>query len=430
MSKFTEWLKFYFIGFYNHDLSKDSGNHSFFNALLSLVLTFVIVCCGLVAGYAASFGVHYNNSGDFKDFLYSAFANENPSKRIGLSVKDGVLSAEIPEGNRVNTLLNEGGGYAANGYHLIVDTRPAANLYADFTVKCKKSDNTEIDYAAYRALPDKDKKSYSLSIEFSGSELDPADRQKEYEEFLNGEESVAEAYGKLKSDYAGGAISSEQYANGIYELYFSSYYSGFQRDSYGKAYTLRTYYLSAATYGDAENYITLLDNVCFCSFKTDKGIKVEFSGYFDKLGDGVISGGDLTAEQIQDNVDGMVKKSFSGATGLNFLVYLISLSRSVAIYVMAVILFALILFMVLKAAKTEDCPRYADALKIVGSFQLWSAVLTFALTICFSFFFARGAVFTAAEIILLSVLLLRTAVHTVIELIADKKKKAGTKENG
>ena len=425
MSKFTEWLKFYFVGFFTHSLSKEGGARSFFNTLLSFVLTFFIVCCGLMAGYSASFGVQYNNSKDFKNFLYAAFASEDESNRIDLSVNGGYLSADIKEGERVNTLLNEGQKYAVNGYQLIVDTRPAATTYADFSVQCKKSDNTEIDYGVYRTLSDEDKKSYSLTVKYSGLQLNPAIKQQEYEEFLSGTENVAGEYGKLKTDLAGGAITSEQYANGIYELYFGSYFNGLPKDSYGMAPTLRTYYLSSATYENIDKYIAVLDNVCFCSYKTDNGIEVEFSGYFNKLDDGVISGSELSAEQMKSNIDGTIKKSFTAASGLNFLVYIISLSRSVAIYVLALILFALIAFMVLKVMKVEDCPRFIDAIKIVGSFQLWSAILTFILTFIFSFFLARGVVFTAAEIILLCILILRTALYVVMELLADKKKKAG-----
>ncbi len=429
MSKFTEWLKFYFVGFFTHSLSKEGGDHSFFNTLLSFVLTFIIVCCGLVAGYAASFSVQYNNSNDFKDFLYSAFANENSSSRIDLSVKDGYLSAVIKDGERVNTLLNEGQQYAVNGYQLIVDTRPAETTYADFTVQCKKSDNTEIDYSVYRSLSDEEKKSYTLSVNYSGEWLDPSEKQTEYEEYLNNVESVSEAYGKLKADLSDDTISAKQYTNGIYELYFGSYYSGLPGDAYGKAPTLRTYYLSPTTYENIDKYIAVLDNVCFCAFKTDNGVAVEFSGYFNKLADGTINGGSLTSAEMQNNVDGMIKKSFASATGLNFLVYIISLSRSVAIYVLAIILLALIAFMVLKVLKVEECPRYVDAIKIVGSFQLWSAIITFLLTFIFSFFLARGAVFTAAEIILLCILFLRTALYITMECIADKKKKNIKTEN-
>lgn len=429
MSKFTEWLKFYFVGFFTHSLSKEGGDHSFFNTLLSFVLTFIIVCCGLVAGYAASFGVQYNNSKDFKSFLYAAFGDEDSSNRIDLSVKDGYLSADVKEGERVNTLLNEGQKYAINGYQLIVDTRPADTAYAEFTVKCKKSDNTEIEYGVYRTLSEDEKKVYSLTVDYSGKSLNPADKQTEYEEYLSASQSAAEAYGKLKADFADGTVSGEQYSNGVYELYFNTYFAELPKDNYGKAPTLRTYYLSPSTYQNTDKYITVLDNVCFCAFKTDSGLAVEFSGYFNKLDDGQISGDNLSSAQMKNNIDDMIKNSFASAGRLNFLVYLVSLGRSVAIYVLAIILFSLIAFMTLKVAKAEDCPRYVDAIKIVGSFQLWSAIITFVLTLILSFFLARGAVFTAAEIILLCVLILRTALYVTIELMADKKKKNAKIEN-
>ena len=424
MSKITEWLKFYFVGFFTHGLSKEGGDRSFFNTLLGFVLTFIIVCCGLVAGYAASFGVQYDNSREFKEFLYSAFADDNGSNRIDLSAKDGYLSASVKDGERVNTLLQEGEKYSKNGYSLIVDTLPAATTYAEFTVKCKKADGSETDFAVYRTLSDEDKKLYTLSATYSGKRLDPAVKQNDYEEFLKGVESAAEQLVKLKSDLSGDKITAEEYTNAVYELYFSSYYGSFPRDAYGKAPTLRTYYLSPATYESTDKYLAVLDNVCFCSFKTDGGLTVEYSGYFNTLTSGAISGGNLTREQMQSNIDGMIKSSFTAASGLNFLVYVISLSRSVAIYALALILISVLVFMALKFYKVEFCPKYVEAIKIVGSFQLWSAVITFALTFALSFFLARGAVFLAAEILLLCVIAVRSAVYVVMELLAEKKRKS------
>ena len=259
----------------------------------------------------------------------------------------------------------------------------------------------------------KDKKLYTLSATYSGKRLDPAVKQNDYEEFLKGVESAAEQLVKLKSDLSGDKITAEEYTNAVYELYFSSYYGRFPRGAYGKAPTLRTYYLSPATYESTDKYLAVLDNVCFCSFKTDGGLTVEYSGYFN-----------LTREQMQSNIDGMIKSSFTAASGLNFLVYVISLSRSVAIYALALILISVLVFMALKFYKVEFCPKYVEAIKIVGSFQLWSAVITFALTFALSFLLARGAGFLAAEIMLLCVIAVRSAVYVVMELLAEKKRKS------
>lgn len=53
--------------------------------------------------------MQYDNSREFKEFLYSAFADDNGSNRIDLSAKGGYLSASVKDGERVNTLLKEGG---------------------------------------------------------------------------------------------------------------------------------------------------------------------------------------------------------------------------------------------------------------------------------------------------------------------------------
>lgn len=436
MSKLIDWLKFYFLGFFNHDLTKEGGERSFFNTLLSFVLAFLILCSGLIAGYTASFSVQYNSSDDFRAFLYSAFASEN-SNRINLSVEGGYLSAEIPEADRVNTLLGEGGEYSSNGYQLIVDTRSASTTYAEFNVRCEKSDGTLMEYSVYRTSSDEDKRFYTVSVELTGQVLDPSLKQSEYEDFLaevstvGGEsysETAATAYAELKTQFASGDITESQYINGVYEIYYNCYYSGLYNDAYGKAPTLRTYYLAPKTYESVDGYIAVLDNVCFCAFKSNSGVLIEFSGYFNKLADGVISGDSLSAEQMKTNVDEMITKSFSAASGLNFLVYLISLSRSCVVFVLAIILISLVAFLILKVRKVEECPSFVDAIKIVGSFLLWSSVLTFALTFGVSFFQPRGTVFVVAEIAFISVAAVRTLWYVVKELIIDKKQRDAKKE--
>lgn len=150
------WLKFYFLGFFCDRYGKEAASRSFFNVVLSLFLTIILLSGGLAAGFSASFGKHYKEADDFREFVYGIFAVDGDS-RINLKIQNGKLSADIPEGVRINSFLNENDN-AFGGYKLIVDTTPADTSFDDFTLICKDANGVEISYEDYRKLPETGKK--------------------------------------------------------------------------------------------------------------------------------------------------------------------------------------------------------------------------------------------------------------------------------
>ena len=58
----VNWLKYYFLGFFSNGLSKEGAKRSGFNLLLNILLAFILLCGGFVAGYAASFPVFYSKA--------------------------------------------------------------------------------------------------------------------------------------------------------------------------------------------------------------------------------------------------------------------------------------------------------------------------------------------------------------------------------
>ena len=92
----VNWLKYYFLGFFSNGLSKEGAKRSGFNLLLNILLAFILLCGGFVAGYAASFPVFYSKAEDFKSFVYSAFAEENGNGKIQLEARGGKFIADVP----------------------------------------------------------------------------------------------------------------------------------------------------------------------------------------------------------------------------------------------------------------------------------------------------------------------------------------------
>lgn len=428
----VNWLKFYFLGFFSNELSKDGAARNFFNTLLSVVIAFVAICGGLIAGYSLSFGIHYSNAEEFRNFLYSAFASENVDSRIGLVAEGGKVSASFNgEKEYVNSLSGDDGEYLVNGYRLIVDTREAATAFDDFTVVCKDSDGSEISYEEYRALSEEEKSNGTFTVQYSGKALDVRQKQAEYVAFIDrisepsGAEyntDVAVKYAKLKQDLSSGLIGQTDYDNEIYVLYVEAYYPDI-KDAYGGAPTLKTYYLSATTYQGLENYFVLLDDVCFCSFHTKSGISVEFSGYFSGLKYGVISDGNLSREEICDNVDEMINKSFQSSGTLNFLIYLISVSRMIPMFAAFMLLAGSLMFLVCRMKHLEFGQKYMGAIKVIGSYLFMGSIFTFILSIVYSFFLPRGTVYNLTLITFIAVLILRSAILLVMEIIKVSQEK-------
>ena len=62
---------------------------------------------------------------------------------------------------------------------------------------------------------------------------------------------------------------------------------------------LRTYYMQAKFTADKDKYLILLDDVCVCAFKTDKGVRVDFGSYFNGTANKTITGGQRESTQTQ-----------------------------------------------------------------------------------------------------------------------------------
>ena len=430
-----KWLKFYFLGFFNDKYGKEAANRSFFNVLLGLLLTVILIAGGISAGYAASFGKHYNDAEVFRDFLYSAFVSSDGSG-IELKMQDGKLCAEIPDKERVNGFLEE--EYSFNGYKLIVDTNPAETVFDDFKLVCKDANGVELSYEDYLKLPETGKKNGSVVFEYSGKPLDVTLKQADYIAYLDKlsdeadsqyDGDAAKAYGELKHKRNSGEITEEQYAVEIYTLYAKNYYPSYSRiESYGAAPTLRTYYTQAELIQNEDKYLILLDDTFICSFTTANGITVNFAGYYMGVSDGVVSAKGMSTQDARANIDKFVKQCFAGSGGLIFFVYIVNIFNVFLLLIAIILILALIVFACSRLLRLEFGRNYFGAVKTVGSYLFYSALIAFVSAFILSFFYARGTVFPVIEIVFVCVLALRTVIRIVTEIV--RKNKSGAIESG
>lgn len=407
-----DWLKFYFLGFFSDKYAAEGAGRSLWNSVLSLFLAVAVLCTGLFAGSAASFGTHYENSSQFKQFIGSSLDGKN------LSVSDGKLSADA----YVNDFLELEEGEEIDGYGLILDTRPARTSFDDFTLVCRDADGNDIAYEEYRSLSDEGKQKYTLGIDYSGKYLDVTLRQDEYEAFLNSTESGRETLDGLKSSKDKGELTEREYADSVYIAYVKAYYPSFTSvELYGEAPTLRTYYLGLVTSGFSDKYIMVLDDLCAGSFVTDSGIAINFEGYYSKIADGA----------VQD-AGGFIKQAFGGSLGYNYLLFFLNMFKLVPIILAVLLILAAVIFAVCRYKIPQVKTGYIGSLKIACSYLFWAAVLSFFVAFALSFANATDTVYLVTAIVFNAIVAVRSAVFLVHGALSARKDENadGNKEAG
>ena len=230
----VNWLKFFFLSFFSDRYAKEAAERRMLNALACVLIALVLLFGGLLTGYVSSFGKHYAAATDFREFAYSVFASDGNG--VEFSIGGNKMSA-----NKQVEKLTDGDGYA-----LIIDTRPVRTTYDDFIAFCTDKSGARIDYAAWLALDEEQRKNYAFGIEYSGKAIDVAARAESYEQYFDTESASEQAkaeFAQLKEQVNSNKITQVEYNNLLYELYVKRYYpsmSNFER--YGNAPTVRTYY--------------------------------------------------------------------------------------------------------------------------------------------------------------------------------------------
>lgn len=398
------WLKYFFLGFFNDKYIEEAPTRSFGNSVLAVIFAFVILCTGFFTGYVTSFKTHYDNSKDFRAFLSESLDNAE------LKMQDGKLSSP----KYVNDFSSLGEGEKPQGYGLILDTRPAEETFDDFSVKCYDSKENEITYEEYLALPEGDKKDYSPRLLYSGKALDVTLKQDEYKNYLNGSEAGRAALSALDSKKSSGEITESEYNNGVYTEYIKAYYPSMDGvERYGKAPTLRTYYLGMVTSDFSDSFIMILDDLCVGAFKTDGGIEVEFEGYFSGIPDGAV-----------DDLDKFINDAFSASGGYNFLLYFLNMFKFVPVALVAFLIIALLTFIICRYKVPALKTGYIGSLKIVCSYIVIPSVITFIVSVALSFFNSKLTVYLTSMIAFIFIVLIRTAVLIVMGIIKEQKSKS------
>lgn len=420
-----EWSKSFFGSFFRNKIAADVTRRSFWQSILSFVLAIVVLFLTSVAGVFASFPIHFKRSASFRSFVYGVFGG------VELQIRGG-LAASIVSGDGgtvINTYQNDGdkSAYSVNGYNLIIDTRPVSDTFNDFSVLCERtSDKSAIAYDEYKLLPSADKSGYKLSIVYGENELVLTEEKiEDYCGYLSlyatGE--TLQKYNALCRD----GVSSSEYPE-LYRLYFNTYYPDFaDYDEFGVAPTMRSSYinkyLSADESGNAySNYLILLQDVVFASWRADNGTLQTLSGFYSKK--------DITlSNPSQAEVDGFFTEIFNANANIVVINYLINYLFASMALTAAWLLLSLILSAVGWISKKALLRSYGGSLKTVGSFSLFSALIAAAASFVCGFFLSKTQCFIISLSVFCATLLVRSILFAVYAFV-DGKDEPSVEQDG
>lgn len=403
---FKTRLASFALAFFSNRHARGRAKYGVGGFLIAAVISYVLLCGGLTVGYNTSFSKHYADAEGFKSFLSGA------SAKVALTCESNRLSAQT-EGERIETFSEENEYLRVNGYHFIVDTRPAGETFDDFTIVCKSSDGGEITYGEYRQLSAEDAQKYTLSVKYSGETLDTAAKQGIYRAYLDkvskeGEKEYnADIAAKYKRLTDGGQEGYSVYDE-IYKLYAQAYYPDFAEiEKYSSVPTVRTYYLNKLASEKTDKYLVIFDEYLLCSFVTDGGVGVGFSGVYE-FADGRIG------------FDELILSTFEGNSGMNFLVFLSDMILSAAVFALFLIIISSVCAVPL-VKRGAEYKNYSGMLYAFGSFLPFCAILCFFTGIALPYFLNIGGAYLAVRIIFASLVTARIAVLLGFDIAAAKK---------
>lgn len=415
----AEWFKIYFLSFFNDKLAAKSAKYGFVSVFFTIVLSVVFFMFGFMAADVVPFSTHYDNAGQYREFVHNAFSDE-----LRVEIKDGLADCATI----VNTYTNESDRekYSKNGYDFIVDARKSDTLI-EFTQVAVKG-GAEIAYEEYLNLSEKEKEGYVLETRYTDTVLEITDERVEtYENYLekiskegtdryNAE--AATAYQELKAKN----LTGEEYGREVYYLYVEYYYTNIEFVLMSaRAPVLCDYYYLNFILGDHANYLYLLDDICVGSFRTDGDIPAAFAGYYRGCAEGVID---------ENSVDAFIKDVFYNSVSYSMSSYFTSAMQMAPAYILIPVLVGFILFLICKAAKNQFGQKFTDCYKVVNSFGWVCALLTGLLTFILAFFVFSRQLYLYMPLIFALILALRTAVFYITHKVRENAAQEEQGEDG
>ena len=427
-----KWLTAFFLGFFSHKASKESGKQGYTNIFLAVALAMVFLWAGFIGGDMLPFATHYNNCPDLQATAHAVFANDDISKRIVAEVKDGDLLVKKHGGDYTEALLvntfksqTDKQAYSVNSFDVVVDSRPADTL-AEVQAYCISNDgkNMTISYEDYLTLSDVAKLNFDFKLTYTGNALQLTQQDVEsYKQHVEGigEESKSKVQA-LANDLAQNTITQSQYDRAIYELYFANYYPEItQYESSSKVPLLRNYYYHEYLSKGANNYLLVFDDYIAGSFETTGGLAVTFYGIYSNLQNGIVVAEGSSHADANALVDDFIQKSYNANLFLNTYAHMMNTFTLVPFVALMVLVAALLSHSLLKLLGVDSVGTFGTMAKIIGSFVWFSGLIAALIAVAMGFFVKKSLLTALALVLFFVALIARSIVFVIKENILHKK---------
>ena len=421
----TEWLKYFFGNFFNKKYADQSANRSYGNCLLAFLLAMFLLLVTFSSATTIAFPSHYNKSGEFHAYYHGLFDGDNA---LSLSLNGGVMSASIGDNAadtvQINTYTSDVDRrmYSDGKYNLIVDTRDITNLYNDCTVEFVNTKNADdvLTYEEYKALSSTDAGNYSATLKMSENAIEfTAEKIADYADFVaaNGDEKAKASLAKLKQN---DVVPAEKYAD-MYKLYYSTKYGGFGT-SFSRAPTMRNYYILTYLASDGkggsryENYVIILRDIAFFDWRTNDGLLVSVTGYYN--GDGM----QIDGKNIE-NADKLVTSLYKANTNAVWINYFLNIGRTALLLAICWVIIAIVVNVVGFVVKSDVLGGFGRQFKTIGGFWLGALIPSVVFIVIAAFFMSQTNTFYIGMGLMLATVAVRSIVHYAAVLIEEHKQK-------
>lgn len=351
-----QWLKIFGLSFFSNKCAAEAGKRGYGNLLLAFALAFVFLLTGFLCADVVPFSFHYDNASEFVRFADRAFSEDGAV----LTVENGCVKSAM----RINTFTDEADAekYSSGGYGLIVDTRPA-NTPIEFSRTVTSENGVEISYEEYLALSEGDKKKYTVETVYTDKELT----------------------------------------------------DGAQTEN---APVLRDYYYNEFVLKVSKDYLYVLGDIIYGSFKTDAGVRISFGGLCSNAKEGAVR-----------DAGEFIKDVYYGSLNYAFTSYFLNAMMLLPLAVLIALFVAVVAMSAGKALKCKALNSFGGSVKTVGAFVWVSGLITGLTAFALGFAVGSAKAYSLMLPVFAAVLLIRTGITLALTVRKQRKTEALIKEN-
>lgn len=421
-----KWIKFFCCGFLSHKWSKEGTKRGYSSFILSLILALAFLWTGYVLGDMLPFSTHYNNSPDFAATVHLVFANADIDNRVDAKIENGVLKVakrgeEYCDAVLINTFENEidKQKYSANGYNVVVDTRPS-NALAEVEAYCISNDGRDmiISYDEYLNLSEVARLNFDFKLRYTGNEFKLNEELIEsYKIYLiDLSEENKTTIENLANELGQNQITKNEYDRAIYELYFSNYYPDISAyESSSKVPLLRNYYYHQYINEGKNKYLFIFDDYMAGCFETESGINYSFYGFYSDMDNGTLISKEASLDEANAIADNFVKKSFDSTKILSLYAYGLNIFTFIPFIALMPMVITLLAYSIIKLRGVESIKSLGAMFKIIGSYVWASGLIATVLTVICSFFVPRNIISALPLVLFFLTLAIRAIIFAINE---------------